>query len=124
MLKGIGIDIVELSRIEEANQKYGDRFLNRIYTEHELAYCNSREATKFKHLAARFAAKEVCSKAMGTGIARGVSWKDMEIQNLFSGEPIMKLYGKALEICQGLIIHVSLTHTNTNAAAVVVLEQL
>ena len=50
---------------------------------------------------------------MGTGIARGVSWKDMEIQNLFSGEPIMKLYGKALEICQGLIIHVSLTHTNT-----------
>jgi len=124
MIKGIGIDLVELARIQEAVEKYGERFLNRIFTELEIDYCNQRTSTSIKHYAARFAAKEALSKALGTGIAAGVSWKDAEIKNLPSGEPQIFLYGKAKELCPNCVVHVSLTHTNTSAAAVVVIEKI
>jgi holo-[acyl-carrier protein] synthase len=123
-----GIDIIEIKRIQKALDRHGERFLKRIFSETELArlvkfrdrQVNPRIITA--ELAARFAAKEACSKALGTGIGP-VSWKEMEVLNEPSGKPVMRLTGKAAQIA-GVLGYtswsVSLTHTKETAAAVVV----
>jgi holo-[acyl-carrier protein] synthase len=107
----VGVDVVAMTRIEHAVERFGERFLKRIYTPGELAYALA-DAHKWEHLAARFAAKEAASKALGTGMA-GVGWKDFEVERLPSGKPTLRLSGRAAQIAedQGLTQwSVSLAH--------------
>jgi len=93
----VGVDIVELARIERAVHRYGDRFLRRVYTEAELAYCRRNVA----RLAARWAAKEAIAKALGTGW-RGIEWRELEVVREPSGQPIVALHGRAKAIAESL----------------------
>ena len=95
MIIGVGIDVIQNERIRESMEKFGARFLKRIYTEIEIAYCG-KCADPGIHYAARFAAKEAAFKALGTGWAAGVTWKDIEVQRLASGQPELYLSGGAL----------------------------
>lgn len=113
-----GVDIIEIARIQRALDDFGDRFLRKVYTERERA----RYATRVPELAARFAAKEATSKALGTGI-RGVYWREMEVISNWRGKPILVLHGNAAARAAhlGLIsFDVSLTHSRTDAMAFVV----
>ncbi|MGD8781047.1 MAG: holo-ACP synthase [Ignavibacteria bacterium] len=93
MVLGIGIDIIEIDRIKKSIEKYGDNFLNKIYTQIELDYCLSKK-NKYQHFAARFAAKEAIYKAISTATGFSFEWKDMEIYNEKNGMPRVKLLGK------------------------------
>ena len=124
MVVGVGIDVIQNERIRESITKFGQRFINRIYTEKEIAYC-SNCADPAIHYAARFAAKEAGFKALGTGWAGGVKWKDIEVQKLPSGKPELHLYGEALEHATTLgatRYFVSLTHDQLVSCAVVVFD--
>ena len=124
MILGTGIDLSEVPRIRASIEKYGDRFLTRVYTEGERAYVE-RKANKFERYAARFAAKEAGMKALGTGWRRGVTWHDFEVANLPSGRPTLKLHGVARQIADRLgvkHISLSLTHTAENGMAFVIFE--
>lgn len=115
-----GVDIIEISRIRIISTRYGQRFLQRIYTKQELIYCRSRAP----QLATRFAAKEAVMKALGTGI-RGVSWRDIEVVREVGNAPTIQLHGRALTRAQRLdIAHlsVSLSHSEEYAVAFVVAE--
>jgi len=90
MVFGIGVDIIEIERVKESVDKYGDQFLNKIYTEKELDYCLSK-VSKYQHLAARFAAKEAVFKAISTGWSKEIGWHDIEIYNETNGMPLVKL---------------------------------
>jgi holo-[acyl-carrier protein] synthase len=125
LIVGSGVDLAEVHRIRESIERYGDRFLNRIYTEREIAYARSK-ANLYERFAARFAAKEAGMKALGTGWRRGVQWKDFEVANLPSGRPTLLLHGQAGEIAKGMGVagvHLSLTHTKETALAYVIFEK-
>lgn len=92
---GLGNDLVNISRIEKSIEKYADRFIHRIFTEKEQEYCNKRSARGAGY-AKRFAAKEACSKALGTGFDKGVFWRDLGVENDENGKPVMVLTGGAL----------------------------
>ena len=124
MITGIGIDVIQNDRIRDSIQRFGDRFLNRIYTEAEMEYCRKCAQPEI-HYAARFAAKEAAFKALGTGWAAGVKWKDVEVVKLPSGKPELHLYGEALTHATSAgakQFFVSLTHDQSVSCAVVVLE--
>jgi holo-[acyl-carrier protein] synthase len=124
MILGIGSDLAQVERIRKSIAQYGDRFLNRVYTEQERAYASSK-ANSAERYAARFAAKEAGMKAIGTGLRRGITWKDFEVVNEISGQPTLRLSGVALEISAIMgveRISISLTHTAETAFAVVILE--
>jgi holo-[acyl-carrier protein] synthase len=124
MIIGVGIDVVQNDRLRESLKKFGARFTNRIYTESESAYCNNC-ADPTIHFAARFAAKEAAFKALGTGWAAGVKWKDIEVQRLPSGQPTLHLHDEALARATAMgatRFHVSLTHDQLVSCAVVILE--
>ncbi len=124
MILGIGTDLAEVHRIKDSVSRFGDRFLNRIYTVREREYAMAK-ANAAERLAARFAAKEAGMKAIGTGWSRGVTWKDFEVVNEPSGRPTLKLSGVALEIAGSIgvaRISLSLTHTQSMSLAVVILE--
>jgi holo-[acyl-carrier protein] synthase len=124
MVLGTGIDIIEVPRISQAMERFGERFLNRILLASEIEYCR-QQARSEPHLAARFAAKEAISKAFGTGIGSHLGWHDMEIRRHPSGEPYVVLHGKGVELLKargGVRVHVSLSHTQGYAAAVAILE--
>ncbi|MBX7246309.1 MAG: holo-ACP synthase [Candidatus Sumerlaeaceae bacterium] len=126
MIYGIGMDLVETGRIEEGMRKFPDRFIRKMYTDVEAAYCAAMPAPAL-HYAARFAAKEAFLKALGTGKSHGIGWRDVGIENLSSGQPVLSITGRAKELMEERGItqtHVSLTHTATHAAAVVVLEKV
>ena len=101
MILGVGSDLCDITRIEAAINRHGDRFLNRIYTASERARADGKLG-RFATYAKRFAAKEACSKALGTGLSRGVYWRDMGVINLSSGRPTMQLTGGALAQLQRL----------------------
>lgn len=124
MILSIGTDLAEVPRIREAHERFGDRFLRRVYTDGEIAYSLGK-ANRHERLAARFAAKEALMKAIGTGLSRGVTWKDIEVANLPSGKPTLRLTGQAAHeaaLLGARQIHLSLTHTPGLAMAVVILE--
>lgn len=124
MILGVGIDIIEVSRIQTSHEKFGERFLNRILHPNEIAYCLSHRAPA-PFLAARFAAKEAISKAFGTGIGAQLGWRDMEIGRHASGQPFVILHeaGRQLLAARGgQRLQISLSHTQNYAAAVAVLE--
>jgi holo-[acyl-carrier protein] synthase len=124
VIVGSGVDLCEVPRIESAIARYGRRFINRIYTEREAAYAESK-ANRYERYAARFAAKEAGMKALGTGWRGGIAWRDFEVANLSSGRPTLRFHGKAAEVAQKLGVRnvaLSITHTAAQALAMVVLE--
>jgi holo-[acyl-carrier protein] synthase len=124
VILGSGVDLCEVPRIEASIARYGDRFLERIFTAREIAYAN-RKANRFERYAARFAAKEAGMKALGTGWAGGITWHDFEVINLPSGRPTLAFHGRAAEIAAKLGVRrvaLSLTHTREQALAMVILE--
>src|SRR5215216_1599442 len=119
MIVAIGIDIVEIARLEEVFQRRGERFRKRVSTETEIEYCE-RRASKVASYAARFAAKEAVMKALKTGWAEGVGWRDIEVVRAESGAPVIHLRGRALERMRELgaaRAHLSLTHSRDLAMA-------
>ena len=122
MILGVGTDIVDIARIESAITEYGDAFLRRIFTPVEQAYCESYVHGKMSHYAARFAVKEAFSKAIGTGITKGFAFKDIGVVNEKGGKPCIVLSNLMLETWGSYTIHVSISHTDTVAIAVVIIE--
>jgi len=124
MLLGLGTDLIETRRVEQSIDRFGDRFLERIFSPGEIAYCE-RKKNAAESFAARFAAKEAGAKALGTGISRGVTWKDFEVKRETSGRPSLHLSGRAAELAAAIgvkRIQLSLTHSRDLAMAVVVVE--
>ncbi len=124
MIVGVGIDLVEIGRIERAAERHGGRFLKRIYTPVEIEYCKGKKRSS-QHFAGRWAAKEAAAKALGTGIFGSVRFRDIEITNDEKGKPLLGLTGDALALARGLgasRFHVSIAHSDTHATAVVVME--
>jgi holo-[acyl-carrier protein] synthase len=124
MIVGSGIDLAEIERIRHAIDRYGQRFLDRIYLGAEQAYC-LRKRNAAESFAARFAAKEAAAKALGTGISHGVNWLEIEVVREASGKPSLRFHGRAAERAARLgAVHfaLSLTHTKELAMASVVLE--
>ena len=124
MVVGSGIDMTEIDRIQRSHERFGARFLDRIYTAGEQAYC-LRKRRSAESLAARFAAKEAAAKALGTGISRGVNWLEIEVVREPGGRPALRFHGRAAQFAQRLGVvntALSLTHTETLAMASVVLE--
>jgi holo-[acyl-carrier protein] synthase len=125
MIVGLGIDIAEVDRIESAIRRYGQRFLQRVFTAAEIDYCQSK-ANAFERFAGRFAAKEAAMKAIGTGWRHGVRWRDLEVVREPSGRPSMRFSGVAAGFAERLGMKralVSITHTAAQAIAQVILEQ-
>src|SRR5580658_6721300 len=102
MILGLGNDLIDIRRIEKTIAAHGERFLNRVYTDIERAK-SDRRAQRAASYAKRFAAKEACAKALGTGLSRGVYWRDMGVVNLPSGKPTMRLTGGALKKLNSMI---------------------
>src|SRR5436190_15546053 len=124
MIVGTGIDITEVPRIAESIQRFGDRFLHRVFTDGEIQYCESK-ANRIERYAARFAAKEAAMKALGTGWSRGVRWRDIEVFRQTGSRPTIRFHGRAAEVATRLGAHnvsLSLTHTTEHAIASVILE--
>jgi holo-[acyl-carrier protein] synthase len=124
MVIGLGTDLIEIERIERSVARFGDRFLERVFTPGEIAYCYAKK-TSAESLAARFAAKEAGAKALGTGISRGVSWKEFEVRRQPGRRPELHLSGRAAEIAAALGVRrvsLSLTHSRAMSMAVVVAE--
>jgi holo-[acyl-carrier protein] synthase len=124
MVLGLGTDLIETRRVEESIARFGERFLERIFTAGEIAYCQ-RKKNAAESFAARFAAKEAGAKALGTGISRGVTWKEFEVRRETSGRPTLHMSGRAAELAEGLgvkRVQLSLTHSRELALAVVVAE--
>jgi len=124
MLVGTGIDLAEIARIQKSIARFGDRFLDRIFTPGEKAYC-LRKRNAAESFAARFAAKEAAAKALGTGISYGVTWLEIEVTREAGGRPGLVFHGRAAQIASRLGVTqaaLSLTHTNILAMASVALE--
>jgi holo-[acyl-carrier protein] synthase len=124
MIVGTGIDIAEVPRVRHSIERFGDRFLRRIYTPGEIRYCDSK-ANRVERYAARFAAKEAAMKALGTGWNHGVRWRDCEVVRQPGGRPTLQFHGKAGEFAAKLgvkNIALSITHTAEQAMAQVILE--
>lgn len=130
MILGIGTDLANIERIEKTLARFGDRFRNRVFTEREQARAE-RMPDPAAVYAKRWAAKEACSKALGTGLRMGIAWKDMSVRNLSSGQPVVEVTGWARERLEqmtpegyGAVIHVTLTDDHPWAQAMVVIEAL
>lgn len=124
MIVGTGIDIAEVPRIRQSIERFGDRFLHRVFTDGEIRYCDSK-ANRAERYAARFAAKEAAMKALGTGWNHGVRWRDIEVSRQPGHRPTITFHGKAAEFAKKLgatNIALSLTHTADQAIAQVILE--
>jgi holo-[acyl-carrier protein] synthase len=124
MVISCGVDICETQRISKMLVDHGERFLERTFTSEELAYCRGR-TRESEHLAGRFAAKEAVLKALGTGWSAGISWLDISVSILATGEPRLKLSGRAEEVARdrGVTnLHISLSHCHSYAVAMVVAE--
>jgi holo-[acyl-carrier protein] synthase len=128
MIIGMGSDLIDIRRVEKSIERFGERFTHRCFTEIERAKSDRRQ-NRAASYAKRFAAKEACSKALGTGIAQGVFWKDMGVVNLPGGRPTMVLTGGAAEHLSGMmpagheaVIHITITDEYPYAQAFVVIE--
>lgn len=129
MIIGVGSDLCDIRRIENSLKRFGERFIQRIYTEGERMRSERRPGIRGPSYARRFAAKEACAKALGTGFRKGVFWRDLEVVNLPSGQPTMRLHGNAAERLKAItpagceaFIHVSLTDEPPMAMAFVIIE--
>lgn len=119
MIVGVGTDIVEIVRIGEMIERHGELFLQRVYTEQEIRYCQQRKES-IQHYAGRWAAKEAVMKTLGTGFTKGVGWKDIEVCNEKSGQPLILLTGGAARVATGLGIGsvlITISHCRAYATA-------
>jgi holo-[acyl-carrier protein] synthase len=130
MIIGIGSDLIDIRRVEKSLERFGERFTHRCFTEIERAR-SDRRANRAESYAKRFAAKEACSKALGTGMAQGVFWKDLGVVNLPSGKPTMQLTGGAAVVLQSMLpagyramVHLTITDDYPLAQAFVIIEAL
>jgi holo-[acyl-carrier protein] synthase len=124
MIVGTGIDIADVERIATSIERFGRRFVERVFTPEEIRYCESK-ANKAERYAGRFAAKEAAMKAIGTGWSRGVTWHDVEVQRLPGSRPTIAFHNQAAEFFRSLgavRAHLSITHTKDAAMAQVILE--
>ena len=124
MIVGTGVDLAEVARIRASIEKFGTKFVGRIYTPAEISYVE-RKANRFERYAARFAAKEAGMKAIGTGWRHGVRWQDFEVANLPSGKPTLRFHGVAAKFAEKLGVRnvaLSITHTSEFGMAHVILE--
>jgi holo-[acyl-carrier protein] synthase len=125
MIAGIGVDIVDIARIQSLLDRYGERFLRRVYTDAEKAYAMGG-TNRAERLAGRFAVKEAMMKALGTGKSQGILWRDVETLRARSGKPEVHLHGQAVRWAKfrgGGLVHVSITHDGGKAVAFVILEK-
>ena len=121
MVLGLGIDIIEIVRIKKSIEKFGDKFLTRVFTEGEIKYCD-KKFNKFQHYAARFAAKEAVYKALASGWKEGLRWKDIEIQNDTSGMPSVNTKGKLHSfLSKDMQLRISISHSETYVTAVAII---
>src|SRR5213595_2702681 len=121
---GIGVDLVECARIQRSIDRFGDRFLHRVFTDGEIEYSMSMKFPA-RHLAARFAAKEAVSKAFGTGIGKAMGWRDIDVHKKESGEPFLVLQAGADRLAKSRDMKsswITLSHTDHHAIAMIVLE--
>ncbi len=123
MIFGIGIDIIEVDRIKKAIENYGTKFLQRVFTDNEIKYCEEFKENKFVHYAVRFSAKEAFSKAIGTGLTSGFKLNQVGIINEKNGKPRIELLGEMSETWSRYKVFVSLSHINSIATAFVVIEE-
>jgi holo-[acyl-carrier protein] synthase len=124
MIVGSGVDIAEVPRIRESIERFGERFLHRVFTDGEIEYCQ-RKASRFESYAARFAAKEAGMKALGTGWSHGVRWRDIEVVRPNGQRPTIQFHGQAAVFAGKLGVRniaLSITHTREQALAHVILE--
>jgi holo-[acyl-carrier protein] synthase len=124
MIVGTGVDLAEVPRIQATAERFGDKFIRRVFTPAEISYVQ-RKANRYERYAARFAAKEAGMKAIGTGWRHGVRWQDFEVANLPSGKPTLRFHGVAAEFARRLNVRnvsLSLTHTAEYGMAHVILE--
>lgn len=122
MIVGVGIDIIEVERIKKAIETYGEHFLKRVFTGREIEYCEQFKENKYVHYAVRFSAKEAFSKAIGTGLTQGFKLNQVGILNEDNGKPQIELNGQMAEKWGSFKIFVSLSHINSFASAVVIIE--
>jgi holo-[acyl-carrier protein] synthase len=124
MVLGLGTDLIEIERIQASLDRFGERFLERVFTAGEIAYCR-RKRQSAESFAARFAAKEAGAKALGTGISRGVSWKEIEVTRAMGERPMLHFSGRAGELAKAMGVRraqLTLSHSRDLAMAVVVVE--
>jgi holo-[acyl-carrier protein] synthase len=121
MIIGIGTDIVEIARVQDSIERYGERFLQRVFTEQEREYCETQTLRMLSY-AARFAAKEACAKALGTGIREDVGFRAIEVRRSAQGKPFIALHGSLAERMESCTIHCTLSHSAVYAVAFVVIE--
>jgi holo-[acyl-carrier protein] synthase len=124
MVLGLGTDLIEIERIQISMDRFGERFLERVFTAGEIAYCRAKKQSG-ESFAARFAAKEAGAKALGTGISRGVSWKEIEVRREMGQRPTLHFSGRAGELAGAMGVRraqLSLSHSRKLAIAVVVVE--
>ncbi len=122
MISGIGIDIIEISRIERSIAEFGDTFLSKLFTDNEIKYCKSKHFPT-QHFAARFAAKEAFSKAISTGWSGGFEWKNVEVTNDTAGKPDFLFYGNTATLLQGYSIFLSMSHSDATVVAFVIIQK-
>ncbi len=122
MIRGIGVDIIEVDRIRQSVEEAGEQFLNRVFTRLEIEYCSSK-SNRYQHLAARFAAKEAVSKALATGWAGDFRWKDVEVMNDPSGQPRVTLHGRLREKLASAAVLLSLSHSDHHVVAMALIEE-
>jgi holo-[acyl-carrier protein] synthase len=124
MVLGLGTDLIEIERIRMSIDRFGERFVERVFTAGEIAYCR-RKKQPAESFAARFAAKEAGAKALGTGISRGVSWKEIEVTRETGQRPMLHFRGRAGELAEAmgvLRVHLTLSHSQKLAIAVAMVE--
>lgn len=124
MIVGLGIDIAEIDRIEAAIRRYGDHFVQRLFTAAEIEYCESHR-NRYERYAGRFAVKEAAMKALGTGWRRGIRWTDFQVTREAGGKPTLRLTGRAAELASQLGVRhiaISITHSGNTALAQVIFE--
>lgn len=122
MIQGIGVDLIEIERIRSSIDQFGETFLRKIFTDVEIAYCQSRK-NPVQHFAARFAAKEAVSKALATGWSGEFEWKNIEVSNELSGKPAILLHGSTAQALEKSIVHISLSHSDISVVAFAIIER-
>jgi len=122
MVSGIGIDVVETTRLQQAIDRWGDIFLKKIFTTGEIDYARSKK-NYIQHFAARFAAKEAVAKALAKGWGSGFRWKDVEIENDAAGKPSVILHGHLKTVLQKKQVHVSISHSENVVVAFAIIEE-
>jgi len=122
MIEGIGVDVVEIPRMQRTLDQWGSAFLERVFTAQEISYAHSKKYPT-SHIAARFAVKEAVGKALATGWSGGFRWKDVEVENDVTGKPSVVLYGHVRELLKGSRIVVSISHSENVVVALAIIEK-